>query len=258
MPELAEGHNELYPQCHDVSCQCHVMCRNRESRLKVWLISLNIHIRLGGTTIGMAVSNLNGMILLLPISWLLSFVGSYTASHFVNQDSGKAILVPTVSIAASTHGSLTRYAKLRAAHAPGTLSMPLRISDPDMHHTCVMHVPWCMPGSLTCGFFWSRWRGKRSRIPGTCATRNIAYLVRSPWYSIRCSDNLFCKWPYHWPPQCLSRLVSTLILLRNLFTYTLQITLKWINNNSSRNSIRASITYHTNCIPNNCQVHHLP
>ena len=36
--------------------------------------------------------------------------------------------------------------------------------DPDMHHgTCVTHVPWCMPGSLTSGFLWSRWWGKRSR-----------------------------------------------------------------------------------------------
>ena len=40
----------------------------------------------------------------------------------------------------------------------------LRVDDPDMHHgTCVTHVPWCMPGSLTSGFPWSRWQGKRSR-----------------------------------------------------------------------------------------------
>ena len=46
----------------------------------------------------------------------------------------------------------------------GTFSPPPRISDPDMHHdTCVTHVPWCMPGSLTSGFLWSRWRWKRSR-----------------------------------------------------------------------------------------------
>ena len=33
-----------------------------------------------------------------------------------------------------------------------------------MHHgTCVTHVPWCMLESLTSGYFWSRWRGKRSR-----------------------------------------------------------------------------------------------
>ena len=25
------------------------------------------------------------------------------------------------------------------------------------------HVPWCMPGSLTSGFLWSWWRGKRAR-----------------------------------------------------------------------------------------------
>ena len=65
------------------------------------------------------------------------------------------------------HGPLARCVKLRVAHAPGmfgTFSPPPRVSDPDMHHgTCVMHVPWCMPGSLTSGFFWSRWQGKRSR-----------------------------------------------------------------------------------------------
>ena len=40
-----------------------------------------------------------------------------------------------------------------------------RVNDPYMHHggTCVTHVSWCMPGSLTSGFLWSRWRRKRSR-----------------------------------------------------------------------------------------------
>ena len=51
---------------------------------------------------------------------------------------------------------LTRYVNLRVAHAPGmpgTFSTRPRVSDPDMHHgTCVTHVPWCMPGWLTCGF----------------------------------------------------------------------------------------------------------
>ena len=65
------------------------------------------------------------------------------------------------------HGPLTRYVKLRVAHAPGmpgTFSPPLWVRDPDMHHgTCVTDVPWCMPESLTSGFLWSRWRGKRSR-----------------------------------------------------------------------------------------------
>ena len=47
---------------------------------------------------------------------------------------------------------------------PGTFSPSPRVRDPDMHHgTCVTHVPRCIPGSLTSSFFWSRWRGKRSR-----------------------------------------------------------------------------------------------
>ena len=29
--------------------------------------------------------------------------------------------------------------------------------------TFVTHVPWCMPGSLSSSFLWSRWRGKRFR-----------------------------------------------------------------------------------------------
>ena len=69
------------------------------------------------------------------------------------------------------HGPLTKYVKLRVANAPGmpgTFSTPMRFSDPGMHHgTCVTHVPWCMPGSLTGDFHWSRWR-------------NFAYLVRGP------------------------------------------------------------------------------
>ena len=41
---------------------------------------------------------------------------------------------------------------------------PPQATDPDMHHgTCVTHVLWCMPGSLTGSFLWGRWRRKRSR-----------------------------------------------------------------------------------------------
>ena len=42
------------------------------------------------------------------------------------------------------------------------------VSDPDMHHgTCIAHVPWCMPGSLT--------RGGGENVPG-----NFMHLVRGP------------------------------------------------------------------------------
>ena len=51
------------------------------------------------------------------------------------------------------------------------------VCDPGMHHgTCVTQVPWCMSGSLTSG------GGENvPGIPGACATRNFAYLVRCPW-----------------------------------------------------------------------------
>ena len=58
------------------------------------------------------------------------------------------------------------YQMRKIAHVPGCRERfppPSQVGDPDMHHgTCVTHVPWCMPGSLTSGFLWSRWRGKRS------------------------------------------------------------------------------------------------
>ena len=51
-------------------------------------------------------------------------------------------------------------------HGPLARCVKLRVSDPDMHHgKCVAHVPWCMSGSLTSGFLWSRWLEKRSRHP---------------------------------------------------------------------------------------------
>ena len=43
----------------------------------------------------------------------------------------------------------------------GTFSPPPRVCDPGMHHgTCVTHVLWCMPGSLTSDFLWSWRRGE--------------------------------------------------------------------------------------------------
>ena len=59
------------------------------------------------------------------------------------------------------HGPLAGCA---CAGMPGTFSPSMRVSDPHIHHgTFVTNVPWCMPGSLTSGFLWSRWWGKRSR-----------------------------------------------------------------------------------------------
>ena len=77
------------------------------------------------------------------------------------------------------NGPLVRYVILRVAHALGmlvTFSPPLRVSNPDMHRgTCMTHVPWCMPGSLTSGFLRSRWGGKRS--PHSRCMRNLQFYV---------------------------------------------------------------------------------
>ena len=65
------------------------------------------------------------------------------------------------------NGPLVRYVKSAvcacAGNAGNVFFPPPRVSDPGIHHgTCVTHVSWCLPGSLTNGFPWSRRRGKRS------------------------------------------------------------------------------------------------
>ena len=78
--------------------------------------------------------------------------------------------------------------KIASAHAPEmpeTFSPSPQVSDPDMHHgTCITHVPWCMPGSLTSGFLW-KIGGMGGNVPGACATCNFTYLVRGPWWNTR-------------------------------------------------------------------------
>ena len=50
------------------------------------------------------------------------------------------------------------------------------VTDPGMHHgTCVTHVPWCMPRSLTCVD-----RKNVPGIPDACAIGNFTYLARGP------------------------------------------------------------------------------
>ena len=76
------------------------------------------------------------------------------------------ILDPFLSMTEQGFGQWASYQirKIAGAHAPGMpgkFSPPPRVSDPGMHHgTCVTHVPWCMLGSLSNDFLWSRRRGK--------------------------------------------------------------------------------------------------
>ena len=64
----------------------------------------------------------------------------------------------------STQWASCQIRKIAGAHAPGmpgTFSPSPQVSDPGVHHgTCVTHVPWCMPGSLTNGSLWNRRRGE--------------------------------------------------------------------------------------------------
>ena len=102
------------------------------------------------------------------------------------------------------HGPLTRYANLRVAHAPGmpgTFSLPptsmgtssyrsRHASRHARHARALMHA-----GSLTCG------GGENNPgIPGACATRIFAYLVRGPCTTCRASatgNNIQEFWSVH-------------------------------------------------------------
>ena len=108
---------------------------------------------------------------------LATALGRTWMSNYSWHKNGCVITYPLLRI----NWPLARYVKLRVAHAPGmpgTFSPPPRISDPDMHHgTCVTHVPWCKPGSLTGQV------GDGENVSGissACTTRNFPYLVRGP------------------------------------------------------------------------------
>ena len=65
-----------------------------------------------------------------------------------------------------------------------------RVSYTDIHQgTCVVYVPWCMPGSLNSGFLWSWWRGKRSRH---------SRRMRNPQFYVS-GERSIPKTILHWP-----------------------------------------------------------
>ena len=113
-------------------------------------------------------SFLGPLLLNIFINDMFYFIGKYSLYNYAD-DNPLSISAPTAEEVLSNlkDGPLARYVKLGVRMRwglPGTFSPLPRVSDHDMHHgTCVTHVPGCMPGSLTSGFLWSRWRGKRSR-----------------------------------------------------------------------------------------------
>ena len=150
-----------------------------------------------------------------------------------------------------------KFADCACAGNAGSVSSPPRVSNPDMHHgTCVMHVPWCMPGSLSSGFPWGQWRGKRSRhlrcmrnpqfyvsgkrpmalrcliVPGILSSlsKAIAYWLKEGtiiWtneYSLRYSHHLFYSLVFTWVPETniMQRLMISIcsLSLKNKFADT--------------------------------------
>ena len=107
------------------------------------------------------------------------------------------------------YGPLARYVKFWVAHVPGmpgAFSPPPWVSDPEMHHgTCVAHVPWCMSGSLTSGFLWSRWRGKRSRYYRRMRNPRFCVYGKRPMVSMsQRNRNTRAYLPLPGHPQCLN------------------------------------------------------
>ena len=93
---------------------------------------------------------------LMTSSWIPGFVADGVSVIDTKMESSSRAELLTRKTWAYLHGPLTRYAKLRVAHAPempGMFSPPPQVSDPDMHHVmCVTNVSWCIPESLTNGF----------------------------------------------------------------------------------------------------------
>ena len=75
---------------------------------------------------------------------------------------GRKHVMPKCCSGDSTMGLLPNTSNCGCACArnAGNVFPATAVSNPDMHHgTCVTHVPWCMPGSLTRVFLWIRRRG---------------------------------------------------------------------------------------------------
>ena len=133
-----------------------------------WMMPVyDLHNAIAITKSGWSISIMSIIILSSPL-WGFAHA-SWKQIVFCNIDSFslQSHCIGSGAIMRLPHGPFARNLNLRVAHATGmpwTFSPPPRVNDLDIHHgTCVTHVPWCMPGSLTSGFLWSLRRGKRSR-----------------------------------------------------------------------------------------------
>ena len=101
---------------------------------------------------------------------------------------------------------------------PGT-----QVSDSDMHPgTCVTHVTWYVPGSITSGFLWSRWRGKRPRhyrrmrSPQFCVS-GIHWTTYAQEQLSRSWDSITCTWrTFHLLGALIENIYDLLMHLFNI------------------------------------------
>ena len=104
---------------------------------------------------------------------------------------------------------------------------PPRISDPVMYHgTCVTHVPWCMPGSLTSWFDWNWWREKRSQHSRRMRNPQFNVSCKRPkkWNAVRrnfrlqfiqlqhAALKLLCTVSFRWVPYFVSYILTSVTI----------------------------------------------
>ena len=115
--------------------------------------------------------------------------------------------IPRRAICAGTLSSFVQWASYQirksagcaCAWNAGNVFPAPQVSDPDMHHgTCVTHVPWCIPESLTSGFLWNRWRGKRSRHCRRMRTPLFHVSGKRPIWKFLREPPHWCRHTAHW------------------------------------------------------------
>ena len=131
-----------------------------------------------------SLGNLVGLSLLFCSQWVME------CSHFHYQSNAQIYVYCKHHIHGMGILQIHKNAHCACAGNAGNVSQPPRVSDPDMHHdTCVTLVPWCMLGSLTSGFLWSRWREKRSRH-SRCMRNQQFYVTDKRPMETYCNWNL--------------------------------------------------------------------
>ena len=80
--------------------------------------------------------------------------------------------------------------------------------------THVKHVRWCIPGSITSGFLWSRWRVKRSRHYRHMRNQQFYIFGKRPLATSRCKVIIASNYDVN---------CKTLLLYTAMFKHALEV-----------------------------------